>query len=464
VLAGQSDAQGDKFAGLADAPWGRFFYVAGPVWGADGRPVGAVLVGQTLEALARSIRSNTLAHVTLYDPAGRLLASTLALEPGAGLATETVAALPGQPAALFLRPLTVGSVAYSEAIGVWSARNGQALGWAGTALAPGFLVQPTFLTQVQALILVLIGLALVVLIGWALARHITRPLGPMVNAARAVAQGNFQVKLQDGGDDEVAVLVHAFNQMVSGLQEGSIYRDLLGRAVSPEVREELRSAFGSGNLRLEGQTVTATVLMSDIRGFTTLSEKSDPTVVLRWLNEYFSELVPIVTAHGGVVDKFEGDALLAFFGVLPCPLSPRESAYQACRAALEMLDVIASINARRAERGEPLFITGIGINTGPVTAGGLGASDRLNYTVIGDTVNTTQRLESYTRAFDESAAVVSESTRHALRARQALFQIDPLGGHVFKGKSEPIHLYRLLPAPESQPALSGPPAPVPALD
>jgi adenylate cyclase len=188
--------------------------------------------------------------------------------------------------------------------------------------------------------------------------------------------------------------------------------------------------------------------MSDIRGFTTLSEKSDPTMILKWLNEYFSELVPVIAAHGGVVDKFEGDALLAFFGVLPRPLPPRESAYQASRAALEMLKVIAAINARRTERGEPLFITGIGINTGPVTAGGLGAADRLNYTVIGDTVNTTQRLEAYTRAFDESAAVISESTHLALRARQALFQLDALGGHRFKGKSEPIQVFRLRPASE----------------
>lgn len=448
VLAQRQDPQGDKYASLAEAPWGRIFYVAGPVWGPEDQLAGVVLVGMPLDALAREIRASTLAHVTFYTAAGRQLASTLAA--GADLSPAETNALAGRAGAeVLLRPLTAESAVYSEAVGPWSARNGEALGWAGTALAQSFIAQPSFLTQAQSLAVVLAGLLLVFVIGWSLAQHITRPLGPMVRAARDVAQGNFQVKLHDSGNDEVAVLVYAFNQMVSGLQEGSIYRDLLGRTVSPEVREELRTAFESGNLRLEGQAFTATVLMSDIRGFTTLSEKSDPTVVLKWLNEYFSELVPVITANGGVVDKFEGDAILAFFGVLPRPLPPRESAFQACRAALEMLRVIETINARRAARGEPLFITGIGVNTGPVTAGGLGTSDRLNYTIIGDTVNTTQRLEAYTRAFDQSAAVISESTWAALRGRQSLFQLDSLGGHMFKGKSEPIQVYHLRPADES---------------
>jgi adenylate cyclase len=240
------------------------------------------------------------------------------------------------------------------------------------------------------------------------------------------------------------VLVQAFNRMVTGLQEGSIYRDLLGRTVSPEVREQLRDSFVHDGLRLEGQTATATVLMTDISGFTTLSEKTDPQTVLQWLNEYFSELAPVVSAHGGVIDKYEGDAMLCFFGVLPRPMPPRESAFHACQAALEMLRVIEAINLRRTLRGEPLFITGIGVNTGKVTAGGLGAADRLNYTIIGDAVNTTQRLESLTRQFNESAIVISETTHSALRARQALFVLESLGQHLLKGKSEAVNVYRLV--------------------
>jgi adenylate cyclase len=437
VLARRVDAQGDKFAGWAEAPWGRYFYVAGPVLTNEGRLAGVVLVGEPLSALARRVRAETLAHLNFYADDGTLLASTLTTDPLRAPA-ETVSA-PG-----VIRALSVTSGAYNEVLTPWTARNGSRLGLVGTALARNTEATVTAFTQVQALGFIALGAALVIAIGWVIARHITQPLERLVQAARDVGRGNFQVKLHDGSADEIGVLVQAFNRMVTGLQEGSIYRDLLGRTVSPEVREQLRDSFAADGLRLEGQTATATVLKTDICGFTALSEKTDPQTVLQWLNEYFSELAPVISAHGGVIDKYEGDAMLCFFGVLPRPMPPRESAFHACRAALEMLRVIEAINARRALRGEPSFITGIGINTGKVTAGGLGAADRLNYTIIGDAVNTTQRLESLTRQFTESAIVISETTYSALRARQAMFRLESLGQHLFKGKSEPVTVYRLL--------------------
>ncbi len=156
--------------------------------------------------------------------------------------------------------------------------------------------------------------------------------------------------------------------------------------------------------------------------------------------------MPIIARHNGVVDKFEGDALLTFFGILPSPTPPEASAYEACQAAVEMLAAIENINERRKSRGEPPLITGIGINTGSLTAGGLGTSDRLNYTIIGDTVNTTQRLESLTREFGESGVAVGQFTLNALQGRRGDFTFEPLGEHSFKGKSELSWVYRLRPA------------------
>jgi adenylate cyclase len=196
---------------------------------------------------------------------------------------------------------------------------------------------------------------------------------------------------------------------------------------------------------LEGQSTTATVLMSDIRNFTSMAEKEEPTKILHWLNEYFRELVPIITKYGGVVDKFEGDAILAFFGILPTPLTPEESAYNACLASMEMIEVLGRINNGRLQRDEPPFRTGIGINTGSLIAGGLGTADRLNYTIIGDTVNTTQRIQDLTRQFGESGVAVSESTVASLHERRGDFKLEPLGEHVLKGKSELIWVYRLKP-------------------
>lgn len=442
VLTRQQDAEGDKFAGWARAPWGDYFYVSGPVYDAEGRWVGAALVGTSLPTLAAELRQSALAHITLYDSAGAPLVSTLFDREPAPALPATLPP-PGDQASP-LRELQQNDRAYAEIVSRWIARRTEPLGLMGVALVENFFVRQDVTTSLTALLLVTLGLLLVVSVGVGLASQLARPLNDIVLASQEVAKGNFNIKVTSPTHDELAVLAHAFNRMVAGLQEGHIYRDLLGRTVSPEVREQLRQSFASGGLRLEGQTVPATVMMSDIRGFTTLSEKQPPTTVMQWLNEYFNELVPVITAHGGVVDKFEGDAILAFFGILPSVIAPRRSAAQACEAALEMIEVIDALNARRLVRGELPLITGIGINTGVVVAGGLGAADRLNYTIIGDAVNTTQRIESFTRRFQESSVVVSESTYEALGGLRNRFRFEPLGEHLFKGKSEAVKVYRLL--------------------
>ena len=143
--------------------------------------------------------------------------------------------------------------------------------------------------------------------------------------------------------------------------------------------------------------------------------------------------------------------MLAFFGILPTPQPPRESAFRACQAAVKLLDVIEKINQRRASRSEPPLRTGIGLHTGPVTAGGLGTIDRLNYTIIGDTVNTTQRLQDLSREVsqpaeaDSSVCVVSQNVLAALQGRRGDFRFEPLGKRAFKGKEEHLWVYRLLP-------------------
>jgi class 3 adenylate cyclase/DNA-binding response OmpR family regulator len=435
----------DKFAGLGRAPWGDYFYVAGPVLDRDGQLVGVILVGQSLPTLVRNLRQDTLAHITLYDLNGQPLASTLSTQNDALNLTPARAAevLSDQDQASLIRQLKVSSVNYSEIMGPWEVRGHEDLGLMGASLAQAFLVRTRLVTQLQIFLVVAAALLLIIGVGVYLANRITQPLLHVVRASAEVARGNLEVNVENHSHDEVAVLAYSFNHMVSRLREGSIYRDLLGRAVSPEVREQLRQTFAAGDLRLEGQMVTATVLISDIRDFTTLSEYAPPATLLAWLNEYFSEMVPLITAQGGVVNTFEGDALMAFFGVLPRPLPAQESAYRACRAAVDMLQVIEQINARRVARGEPALITGIGLNTGPVIAGGLGSADRRNYTVIGDTVNTAQRLGGFTGQFGESVAVISQHTFEALDDCRKEFRLLPGGAQTFKGKTAPLGVYRL---------------------
>jgi adenylate cyclase len=447
----------NKYAGLARAPWGDYLYVAGPIVDSNDSLVGVVLVGKSLPTLVQQARQNTLAHTTLYDFNGHPIASTLPalLEGAHTLETQLVSSvLERQDTDSLIRPLAVASITYNEIVGPWEAgefvqipgtsRSNTDLGLLGVSLAETFLARPSQITRLQIFVLTTLAFLLVIALGVYVASRITRPLLQVVTASAEVALGNLEVQVESSGNDEVAVLAHSFNHMVTGLREGSVYRDLLGRTVSPEVREELRRGFASGQVRLQGQEAVATILTSDIRGFTRLSETEDPATILSWLNEFFGKLVPIVTAHGGVVNNIEGDTMLAFFGILPRPLSPQESAHQACQAALEMLKSVDQINAHRASRGEPCFAVGIGLNTGPVTAGGLGSHDRLHYTVIGDTVNTTTLLEGLTRQFGEASSIVlSQHTLFALREKRHEFQLESLGAHTFRGKSEQVLVYHL---------------------
>ena len=448
IIQQQIDPIGDKFAELVHVPWGDLFYIAGPILKSDGKTVGVILIGKSITSLIRQIRQDTLAHITIYNKNdGNPIASTLFLQKDIyPVPSEMVnKILLFQDKETNIRPLKVASTNYSEILGPWEARWGEDLGVIGVALSENFLIQPAVITKYQVFLFVSIAILGIIVIGILVARQITQPLAKVVQASVKVAQGNLEVKVSPEGNDEVAVLAHAFNYMVSGLQEGFIYRDLLGRTVSPEVREALRHSFSTGNLRLEGQNTVATVLMSDIRDFTRISEKEEPTTILHWLNEYFGEIVPIITRHNGVVDKFEGDAMLAFFGILPTPLSPKESTYHACKAALKMLATLERINSQRAMQEEPSLITGISINTGMLIAGSLGTSDRLNYTIIGDTVNTTQRMQEINRSFGESGIVVSENTLVALGDRRAAFRFEPLGEHALKGKMDMLWVYRMWP-------------------
>ena len=448
IINGRVDDRGDKYAGFTNTPSGYYFFISGPIQDSEGKLVGVVLVGKSSLKLVQQIRQDTLAHASIYTLDGLPIASTTLSEGNLpAIPVEMASSLiKNQDKESPMRDIQIGSASYSEILGPLEARGGQDLGIMGTSLAQNFITRPSIVTRFQVIAIVLFGVLGVILLGIYLARQIISPLSKVVQASIEVSKGNLGVKVPSQGNDEVMVLAHAFNYMVTGLQEGSIYRDLLGRAVSPEVREALRQSFASGELRLEGQSAVATVLISDIRGFATLSEKEDPTTILKWLNEYYGAMVPVITSFGGVVDKFEGDAILSFFGILPKPLEARKSAFQACKAGLAMLGVVENLNVKRVARGEPPLITGIGINTGTLIAGGLGTSDRLNYTVIGDAVNTTQRIEGVTRTFYESGIVISESTLTALKEHREEFHVEPLGEHAFKGKRELHWLYRLYPS------------------
>jgi len=452
VLSQSSDDQGDKFAGLIHATWGDYFYVAGPIIDDQNQLVGAVLVGRSIPTMILETRElllgneNTFAHVSLYDPNGESMGTTLIEVDNIDLPDETVTEIFDRQAyESQTRPLNVGGITYREILSPWEVRGDENIGLIGVSLAESFLVRPGQQTQVQIYILATLGLLLIIGVGMLLSRRITRPLKEVVDAASDVSKGNWDVAVEPKGRDELTVLAHSFNYMISNLKEGEIYRDLLGRTITPQVRDQLRGTLESGNLKLEGQNTIATMMITDIRSFTLISESESPKTILGWLNQYYGEIVPIVNANDGVTSEFVGDSIMAFFGILPVTLDPSESARQACIAAVDILKTVIAMNTKRKKEGIPPMVTGIGINTGEVAAGGIGTADRLHYSVIGDAVNVTQRLENLTKVLGETSAIISQGTYEALGDYRDSFNLSPMGGQIFKGKTEPIMVYRLLP-------------------
>jgi adenylate cyclase len=204
------------------------------------------------------------------------------------------------------------------------------------------------------------------------------------------------------------------------------------RYFAPDLAEQI--AGQEGSVRLGGSRRQVAVLFSDIRGFTSLAETMSPDDVASLLTEYFTVMVEIVFEHGGTLDKFMGDALMALWGA---PLSREDDADRATRAAVAMQRALRRLNDDWRRRGRPVLSAGIGICVGDVFAGNIGSERRLEYTVIGDTVNIAERLCSEA---GPGEILVSESLRQALASPPGFAVLEPL---TLKGKAQPVPVYRI---------------------
>ncbi|NER33962.1 MAG: adenylate/guanylate cyclase domain-containing protein [Oscillatoria sp. SIO1A7] len=230
-------------------------------------------------------------------------------------------------------------------------------------------------------------------------------------------------------------------------QERQVVMNLFGRHVTPKIAEAIWQdrfqLIEQGELT--PQEMTATVIFTDIKGFSTIAEQLEPKVLMPWLNEYMKAMVEAVLEHDGTIDKFIGDAVMAVFGVPIASTSPEEieaDAIAAVKCAVAMGAKLRSLNKQWRQRGLPAIAMRVGIATGSVMAGTLGSDRRLDYTIIGDTVNVAARLESFDKSLDGGVCriLISEKTHRHIKER---FPTKAIGSVLLKGRQQEEEIYQV---------------------
>ena len=284
-------------------------------------------------------------------------------------------------------------------------------------------------------------LALGVGLTLALAHTFTGPLGAVAAVLRRVRSGRLDETVAVRSGDEIGVLEDGVNAMVATLQEKERILRTFGRVVEPSVRDRLLA----GDLQLGGEVRTATVMFLDLRGFTALAEHTPPTELVATLNEFFTAMTSWVRECGGFVDKFIGDALLVVFGLFTgdAPATQADAAAAAIRCALGARERLARLNTARTAADRPPLAVKIGMHTGPLVAGTIGAQDRHEYTVIGDTVNVAARLQQLCE--DHGREVLVSETTYTLAASRGAVGGEVATGEVvaLRGREEPVRVLAL---------------------
>jgi adenylate cyclase len=280
--------------------------------------------------------------------------------------------------------------------------------------------------------MLVLGFVVAYLVSW----RLTRRIEALDIGTREVARGNYALRLNVTGTDEIGRLVESFNTMASGLEERERIKATLDKMVDPDVARRLLK----DEHKLHGEEIESAVLFCDLRNYTSLSESLAPDHLLEFLNEYLALLVDAVQANGGVVDKFIGDAIMAHWGAVePDP----DATQKAIDTALMFRSSLAEYNQRNTTRSgykKPMARIGVGINTGPVLVGLIGSEKRQEFTVIGDQVNLASRVESVSKHFNCDILISQNSYNKVKR----LYRVEYLPSVQIKGKGRPQNVYAVL--------------------
>jgi class 3 adenylate cyclase/HAMP domain-containing protein len=273
----------------------------------------------------------------------------------------------------------------------------------------------------ESVIILVAVLLLSVAVLLLLARQLTNPIGRIADTMRGIIHSSdLTARVPVEYKDETGELAHTFNLMIGELDrayaqiKNYAFQAVLSQKKEHKIRnifqkyvpqELIDRFFENPEAMLVGENRELSVLFSDIRSFTTISEAMQPDDLVDSLNRYFSVMVDIIMEHNGVIDKYIGDAIMAFFGA---PVSREDDPLQSVMAGVAMTEGLHQFNAKQKELGKPEFKIGVGINYGSVTVGNIGTERKMDYTVIGDMVNLASRLEGLTKRYGEEI-IISES-------------------------------------------------------
>ena len=263
---------------------------------------------------------------------------------------------------------------------------------------------------------------------------LTTPIEDLVIFTKKIAQGEFDLNITSHikQKDEVGLLAIALDDMTTGLKERDKIKNVMDKFHGSAITEELIKS----EVKRKGTRKDVVIFFSDIRGFTSFSEGKDPEEVVTMINEYMDMMVDIIYKYNGVVDKFVGDAIMAVWGI---PHKSPDDSYNAVMATMEMRKKLVEFNQDRIDRGEQPLLTGIGLHTGSVVSGTVGSKDRMEYTIIGDTVNTAARIEASTKSFGSDLLISGELVEKV--KERFLFEL--AGKSQVKGKTTILELYKV---------------------
>ncbi|TGN06856.1 adenylate/guanylate cyclase domain-containing protein [Leptospira ilyithenensis] len=287
--------------------------------------------------------------------------------------------------------------------------------------------------QKRNVYLLIISLALAFIVVYIFAKSLSTPILALVSASKKIEAGQYHLDLKSTTRDEIGVLTKSFVSMSRGLEEREKLKDSFGKFVNTEIAE----LAAKGKLSIGGERKNCAVFFSDIRSFTSISEKLEPEDVVEFLNQYMSEMVTCVKETGGIVDKFIGDAIMATWGALR---STGNDSLDAVEASVRMRERLLIFNKGRGSVKKPIIRIGCGINTGNVIAGQIGSSDKMEYTVIGDTVNLASRVESLNKE-SGTDILISENTYEDVKDK---FNTVSMGEIKVKGKAKAQKVYAVL--------------------